>query len=453
MRILPVVALLFALALFGGFVQATIKTSSYVEYVEIGDYYYGGNLNWEISGEEAKTLRSALKMHYDWNHDEKLSNGEMRAYLENLKRVLINQTVGTVVIKDLRPQHDWGNEKEDIFGIWNLNSTGKVIIKMRFDGTALMVGSLNSLNLSASPLVAALNTTLSNTTLLNSIKGDVQITHTEVGASFTSYTSFSDGILIRLIVGNYYYYSGPIPKNEKIERVDFSPVDNPLVLFIILLVSGRVANIIERRNYDRHINEGSTFSRRKKINMLNAGIKLILVFFYIFGAIYMFHITGLLFISLCVVYVVIIGAVSEKIYSSPLPSVKRGILMVEDVYLLSKSGILISHETRRLKPEVDEDVLSSMLVAIQDFVRESFKDEGNIELKTVEFGDKKIFIERGQYLILAAVMRGEVDKYVKYRISEVLKEIERKYQDILPTWKGNVEKFRGVREIIRKIWE
>ncbi len=447
------ITLLLSFVLLSGVVQATIKTSSYVEYVEIGDYYYGGHLNWEINGNEARIMRDALSTHYDWNHDGKMSNVEMRAYLEHLKKILINQTVGTVVIKDLYPQHDWGNEKEDILGIWNLNSTGKIVIKMRFGGTAVMEGSLNSLNLSAAPIAAALNTTLNNSTILNSIKGDVQRTHTEICASFTSYTTFSDGILLRLIIGNYYYYSGSVPKNEKIERVDFSAVDNPLVLFIILLVSGSVANILERRNYDRHINEGSTFSRRKRVSLINSLLKLILVIFYIFGAIYALHISGMVFISICVVYVIVVGAVSEKLYSMPLPSVKRGILMVEDVYLLSKSGILISHETRRLKPEVDEDVLSSMLVAIQDFVRESFKDEGNVELKTVEFGDKKIFIERGKYLILAAVMRGEVDKYVKFRVSEVLKEIEKKYQDILPTWKGDVEKFRGVREILRKIWE
>ena len=452
MRKVPLLVL-FIFVLLLGSAFGSIKTSSYVEYVEIGDQYYGGNLNWEISGQEAVLLRNALKTHYDWNHDGEMNTKEMKSYLLNIKKVLINQTVGTVMIKDLRPLHDWGNEKMDISGIWNLSSSDKIIMKMRFSGEPVMEGSLNSLNLSAAPIVAALNTTFGNSTLLNSIKGDIKREHTEVCASFTSYTTFSDGILLRLILGNYYYYSGPVPKNEKIERVEFSAVDNPLVLFIILLVMGRIGSMLERKSYDKHIEEGSTFKRRKKIGLLNAGLKILLVFFYIFGAIYFIHISGIVFISMTVVYVLIIGAVSEKLYSMPLPSVKRGILMVEDVYLLSKSGILISHETRRLKPEVDEDVISSMLVAIQDFVRESFKDEGNVELKTIEFGDKKIFIEKGQYLILAVVMRGQVDRYVQYRVSEVLKEIEKKYADILPTWKGNVEKFRGVREFLRKIWE
>ena len=453
MRWIQLLVLIFTFFIFTGFAHATVKTSSYVEYVEIGDYYYGGNLNWEITGQEAVLLRNALKNNYDWNHNLKMSNGEMHKYLLNLKKILINQTVGTVMIRDLRPLHDWGNEKMDIFGIWALNSTEKIIIKMRFSGVPVMHGSLNSLNLSVAPIAAALNTTLSNSTLLTFIKGDIEREHAEVCASFTSYTTFSNGILLRLVVGNYYHYSGHIPKNEDIERVDFSAIDNPLVLFIILLVSARIGNILERRSYDRHINEGSTFTRRKRINSLNAALKLLLVIFYIFGAIYFLKVSGIIFISMCVVYALIIGAVSEKVYSMPLPSVKKGILMVEDVYLLSKAGILISHETRRLKPGVDEDVISSMLVAIQDFVRESFKDESKVELKTVEFGDKKIFIERGKYLILAAVMRGEVDRYVQYRVSEVLKEIEKRYADILPTWKGNVEKFRGVREILRKIWE
>ncbi len=452
MKKVPVLVL-FIFVLLLGSALGTIKTSSYVEYVEIGDYYYGGHINWEITGQEAALLRNALKFHYDWNHDLKMSEKEMVAYLKNIKKTLINQTVGTVIIRDIKPLHDWGNEDMDVSGIWNLDSSDKIIIKMRFSGVPVMHGSLNSLNLSAAPLASALNTTLNNSTLLNSIKGDIQRDHTEIGASFTSYTSFSDGILLRLVLGNYYYYSGSVPDNERIERVNFSAIDNPLVLFIILLVMGRIGNLLERRSYDRHINEGSTFTRRKKINILNTVLKVILVILYLFGAIYFLRISGFVFIGLCVAYALIIGAVSEKLYSMPLPSVKRGILMVEDVYLLSKSGILISHETRRLKPDVDEDVISSMLVAIQDFVRESFKDESNVELKTVEFGDKKILIERGKHLILAVVMRGEVDRYVQYRVSQVLKEIEKKYADILPTWKGNVEKFRGVREILRKIWE
>ncbi|HLE45539.1 MAG TPA: hypothetical protein VI915_00910, partial [Thermoplasmata archaeon] len=51
---------------------------------------------------------------------------------------------------------------------------------------------------------------------------------------------------------------------------------------------------------------------------------------------------------------------------------ERGTL-IEDIFLLHRSGLLLKHYTRRLRPNVDSDVLSGMLVAVQDFIKDSFR--------------------------------------------------------------------------------
>ena len=44
---------------------------------------------------------------------------------------------------------------------------------------------------------------------------------------------------------------------------------------------------------------------------------------------------------------------------------------VEDVFLMYNDGRLIQHATRRIKADMDVDIVTSMLKAVQDFVRES----------------------------------------------------------------------------------
>ena len=126
--------------------------------------------------------------------------------------------------------------------------------------------------------------------------------------------------------------------------------------------------------------------------------------------------------------------------------------VIDDVYLISDSGILIHHATRRLKPEMDEDILSSMLIAIQEFVQDAFKSE-DATLKSMDFGNKKIQIHRGKHLFLAVVSSSNIPKKMESKIREILNEIEEKYGKILEHWDGDVSAFRGVGDILKKIWE
>src|SRR5437016_1800872 len=54
----------------------------------------------------------------------------------------------------------------------------------------------------------------------------------------------------------------------------------------------------------------------------------------------------------------------------PTPAAKTKEAIIEDVFLLNhRDGILIKHETRRLRPNVDTDILTGMLTAVQQFVK------------------------------------------------------------------------------------
>lgn len=121
-------------------------------------------------------------------------------------------------------------------------------------------------------------------------------------------------------------------------------------------------------------------------------------------------------------------------------------MVVDEVFVIYSDGNLIAHQTRRLKPGMDDEVLSSMLAAVQSFVRDSFKDESSTSLNRLDFGEKKLLVERGQYLIVAAVLHGKREGKAPQRLKEVLEHAEAKYTDVLADWDGDLDKLRGIKE-------
>ena len=105
-------------------------------------------------------------------------------------------------------------------------------------------------------------------------------------------------------------------------------------------------------------------------------------------------------------------------------------------------GRLIKHFTRRLKPDMDEDILSSMLVAVQDFVKDSFKDQEGM-LDEMNFGRFQVLLGRGEHIIMATIVLGDDPGALKPQVTQCVKDIEKKYADVLEEWDGDMQSIRG----------
>ncbi len=133
--------------------------------------------------------------------------------------------------------------------------------------------------------------------------------------------------------------------------------------------------------------------------------------------------------------------------------------VIDEIFLIHLSGILVAHATRRLKPDQDDAILSAMLVAIQSFVQESWKDEADTTLKEIAFGSRRILLERGNHMLLAVVVAddetlGPEDiERTRGEMNEVVLVVESEYKDVLEEWDGFVERFRGARDIISRIFQ
>jgi len=125
---------------------------------------------------------------------------------------------------------------------------------------------------------------------------------------------------------------------------------------------------------------------------------------------------------------------------------------IEDIFLLHRSGLLLKHYTRRLRPNVDSDVLSGMLVAVQDFVKDSFRGEKG-QLNEIRFGEIRIVIMEGKWTILAAVVRGARPFDIQPELGSALRDLEAKYEDPLIDWDGTMDQIKDVDRIMGDLIE
>jgi PKD repeat protein len=136
--------------------------------------------------------------------------------------------------------------------------------------------------------------------------------------------------------------------------------------------------------------------------------------------------------------------------------IRRYYATVDEAFIIYEDGRLIAHQTRHLKPGMDDDVLSSMLVAIQDFVKDSFKDERVTALKRLDFGEKKILVEKGDRVYLAAVLHGKHAGKIPQKMLQAIEEIQKEFGPVFAQWDGNLENMRGVKDktqpLFKKKW-
>jgi len=124
---------------------------------------------------------------------------------------------------------------------------------------------------------------------------------------------------------------------------------------------------------------------------------------------------------------------------------------VEDIFLMYRDGRLIHHSTRRLKADMDVDVVTSMLTAVQEFIKESFGKAEGQELGSLEFGDSKIMLQKGKYIILAAVISGPEAPGFRDELRSAVKNIEGEFGAVLPTWDGTISSLAGAKKFLTSL--
>ncbi|UCG70226.1 MAG: PKD domain-containing protein [Thermoplasmata archaeon] len=132
---------------------------------------------------------------------------------------------------------------------------------------------------------------------------------------------------------------------------------------------------------------------------------------------------------------------------------------IEEVFLVDNAGVLLVHISRGESKAIDAKLVSGMLTAVQEFVKDSFmgnNEQGDMKidegaLGKLEYGDFQIVIERGSYAFLSAVISGYDNKRLRKRMRDVVEEFESKYSSVLADWDGDMDKFAGTEKIVGRL--
>lgn len=119
---------------------------------------------------------------------------------------------------------------------------------------------------------------------------------------------------------------------------------------------------------------------------------------------------------------------------------------VEQVFLIHKeTGLLLQHVTARSVAAQDADLVSSMLTAIQDFVRDSFNVTQWETLDTVQVGELTVWLEQGPHAILAGVIRGTAPPDLRVTFKDAIENIHRAQSHALEAFTGDAAPFEASR--------
>jgi OOP family OmpA-OmpF porin len=111
---------------------------------------------------------------------------------------------------------------------------------------------------------------------------------------------------------------------------------------------------------------------------------------------------------------------------------------VEQVFLVHRvTGLPLAHRVLAGVAAPDASMVSGMLTAIQDFVRDSFGAVRTDTLQAFQVGELTVWIEEGPLAVLAAVIRGTPPQSLRAGLQHALERIHQEQGFALETFSGD----------------
>ena len=136
-------------------------------------------------------------------------------------------------------------------------------------------------------------------------------------------------------------------------------------------------------------------------------------------------------------------AAREAVEAPPEP-------VIEEVFLIGASGLLIKHMARSLMTDKDRDVVGSMISAISSFVREAFSERDG-EVHEVSLGDHRFVMCNDGGLVIAVLVTAGQTEDIVHRLRHLLTLLKDRYEDRLAKWQG--EPIEGIEDELGILWD
>ena len=149
-------------------------------------------------------------------------------------------------------------------------------------------------------------------------------------------------------------------------------------------------------------------------------------------------------------------AILAAVFAAPVLGERS--LTIDEVFLVHRSGILIQHLSRGAGVKRDDDLVASMFVAIQEFVRDSFHTMATLD--EFAFAGRKAAVLRGRHVVLAALLSRGSPRYLFSQLKAVERALEAAHGVALADWDGRVSSLDQAGPILeallagryRRIW-
>jgi len=131
------------------------------------------------------------------------------------------------------------------------------------------------------------------------------------------------------------------------------------------------------------------------------------------------------------------------------------VFRVEHLFLIHRNtSLLLSHVASEDATTRDPQVVSAMLSAIQDFVRDSFDEsaEGGLSGRSIDslrLGDLLLWCEEGPSAVLTAVIHGSPPAALRTRMAETLAAIHDESRTALDAFEGETAPFDNAEQRLR----
>lgn len=113
---------------------------------------------------------------------------------------------------------------------------------------------------------------------------------------------------------------------------------------------------------------------------------------------------------------------------------------IQHVFLIQRSsGILLAHLSNLDEELKDTDLISGMLTAIRDFVRDSFGEQES-ELEEISYGQERILIKGGSLAYLAVVLEGIEPSGYGALIEDVIRQVNLQFEGELRAFSGEMDR-------------
>ncbi len=121
---------------------------------------------------------------------------------------------------------------------------------------------------------------------------------------------------------------------------------------------------------------------------------------------------------------------AEQIVRGSLP------YQIHHIFLIHReTGLLLDHSAGNDAPSREPDLISGMVTAIRDFVRESF-GRGEGDLEEIAHGDYRILLESGQRAYVAIVLEGIEPQGYSQLVRDTVSEINLRHERVLREFDG-----------------